>query len=49
MYGHIIDDVLQQTSQLRSFDFCHVNWNRNKVADNITIIHKFPGMLDGQG
>ena len=33
VYGHIIDDVLQQASQLHFFDCCHVNRTCNKVVD----------------
>ena len=33
VYGHILDDVIQHTSQLRFCDFCHVPRTCNKVAD----------------
>ena len=33
MYGHIVDDILHQTAQMRFSDFCHVKRICNKVAD----------------
>ena len=33
MYGHILDDVTQQTSQLQFCEFSHVSRLCNKVAD----------------
>ena len=33
MYGHIVDDILHQTAQMRFSDFCHVKRICNKVVD----------------
>ena len=32
-YGHIVDDILHLTAQLRCFTFCHVKCNCNRIAD----------------
>lgn len=32
-YGHIVDDILHLSAQLRSFNFCHMKRNCNRVAD----------------
>lgn len=33
LYGHIVDDIIHLTSQLRSHSFCQVSRSGNKVAD----------------